>query len=201
MSPVQDVFLSSSVDKTVRLWDLQSSRCEATMQVPCEGIPVASFDPDGIIFAVGYNSSIIKLYDMSSFSKGPFQTFDVPKIEPVNDWTDLKFSPDGRKILLSTVDGHVIVVDAFKGDVMFNLNTQESGSQACFCSNGKFIFSGANNSSVGVWSADYGTLITRLKMPNRKKVHGVTFNPRSLMLAASCENELNILLHSDLIYR
>ena len=34
------------------------------------GRPVISFDPEGLIFAVGINSEIIKLYDLKSFDKG-----------------------------------------------------------------------------------------------------------------------------------
>lgn len=31
--------------------------------------PVVNFDPEGLIFAVGYNSEILKLYDLKSFDK------------------------------------------------------------------------------------------------------------------------------------
>ena len=34
-----------------------------------QGRPVASFDPEGLIFAVGVQSEQIKLYDVRSFDK------------------------------------------------------------------------------------------------------------------------------------
>ena len=34
------------------------------------GRPIISFDPEGLIFAVGINLEIIKLYDLKSFDKG-----------------------------------------------------------------------------------------------------------------------------------
>lgn len=37
------------------------------MHVPSR--PVASFDPEGLIFAAGINSNTIKLYDLRSFDK------------------------------------------------------------------------------------------------------------------------------------
>lgn len=67
MSPVDDSFLSGSLDKTIRLWDLRSQSCQGLMQMP--GRPVASFDPEGLIFAAGINSEMIKLYDLRSFDK------------------------------------------------------------------------------------------------------------------------------------
>ena len=34
-----------------------------------QGRPVASFDPEGLIFACGINSEMVKLYDLRSFDK------------------------------------------------------------------------------------------------------------------------------------
>ena len=42
------------------------------------GRPVAAFDPEGLIFAVGINSESVKLYDLRSFDKGPFSSFKFP---------------------------------------------------------------------------------------------------------------------------
>ena len=36
------------------------------------GRPVASFDPEGLIFAVGIESKLVKLYDLRSFDKVNF---------------------------------------------------------------------------------------------------------------------------------
>lgn len=67
MSPVDDKFLSGSLDQTIRLWDLRHSVCLGLMHLP--GFPVANFDPEGLIFAAGINSDTIKLYDLRSFEK------------------------------------------------------------------------------------------------------------------------------------
>ncbi|VDO09301.1 unnamed protein product [Brugia timori] len=67
MSPLDDMFLSGSLDKTIRLWDLRIQSCQGLMHVPSR--PVAAFDPEGLIFAAGINSDTIKLYDLRSFDK------------------------------------------------------------------------------------------------------------------------------------
>ena len=83
---------------------------------------MASFDPEGLIFAVGVQSEQIKLYDVRSFDKvktgrqsghlnqfsiqGPFSTFKYP-IETGCDWTGIKFSLDGKMMMLTT-NGAVI---------------------------------------------------------------------------------------------
>jgi COMPASS component SWD2 len=61
MSPVDDIFLSGSLDNTIRLWDLKSANCAVSSVVyfliilfffhfkglmHLNGRPVANFDPE-----------------------------------------------------------------------------------------------------------------------------------------------------------
>jgi COMPASS component SWD2 len=141
MSPVDDKFLSGSLDQTIRLWDLRHPVCLGLMHLP--GRPVANFDPEGLIFAAGISSDTIKLYDLRSFEKvnfnykwkyprlrclnnfffklkGPFSNFKVNRDERDQniEWTGLKFSSDGRYILISTNGSMVKLVDAFSGNLL-----------------------------------------------------------------------------------
>jgi len=40
-----------------------------------QGKPVCSFDPEGLIFAAGINSEMVKLYDLRSFDKVSYPNF------------------------------------------------------------------------------------------------------------------------------
>lgn len=62
------------------------------------------------------NLSIKPLTKYNNFSifKGPFATFKLPQDKDC-DWTGMKFSPDGKLIVVST-NGQVIrLIDAFQG--------------------------------------------------------------------------------------
>lgn len=56
-----------------------------------QGKPVCSFDPEGLIFAAGINSEMVKLYDLRSFDKVWSQNGKRPK-EAQN--MDLWMEPD-----------------------------------------------------------------------------------------------------------
>lgn len=85
-----------------------------------QGRPVANFDPEGLIFAAGISSDTIKLYDLRSFEKGPFSNFKIAKDirDQGIEWTGLKFSPDGKTILVSTNGSMIKLIDAFDGHVI-----------------------------------------------------------------------------------
>jgi WD40 repeat protein len=62
-------------DHQVRLWDLRSTQCQGL--VNCPGPATAAFDQQGLVFCIGSDSGVLKLYDVRSYDKGPFDTFAV----------------------------------------------------------------------------------------------------------------------------
>lgn len=86
MSPVDDTFLTSSEDRTVRLWDLRQAGTLGLMEMPKNGNgmtldphghPITSFDSTGLVFGIaapidGGAGHIIHLYDARNYSTGAF---------------------------------------------------------------------------------------------------------------------------------
>lgn len=90
-----------------------------------------------LVFGIATATNAVKLYDVRSFDKvrfaclvcatcwlaqhacnelipqGPFSTFavDGKNIE----WTGMKFSPDGKFLLLTTTESRLVLLDAFEG--------------------------------------------------------------------------------------
>eukprot|EP00274_Cyanoptyche_gloeocystis_P003842 CAMPEP_0196660450 /NCGR_PEP_ID=MMETSP1086-20130531/39847_1 /TAXON_ID=77921 /ORGANISM="Cyanoptyche gloeocystis , Strain SAG4.97" /LENGTH=269 /DNA_ID=CAMNT_0041994877 /DNA_START=66 /DNA_END=872 /DNA_ORIENTATION=+ len=151
MSPANDIFISGAIDDTVRLWDLRAPECLGQLTV--SGRPCVSFDPQGLVFSTAISQNTIKLYDMRSFDKGPFDTF---KVDHKNvEWTGMKFSNDGKYILLSTSESVVILIDAFNGTKTQTysgfLNDNGSVLEASFSPDCQFVLSGSEDGTIHVW--------------------------------------------------
>nr|ACM08992.1 WD repeat-containing protein 82 [Salmo salar] len=189
MSPVDDTFISGSLDKTIRLWDLRSPNCQGLMHL--QGKPVCSFDPEGLIFAAGVNSEMVKLYDLRSFDKGPFATFKL-QYDRTCEWTGLKFSNDGKLILVSTNGGALRLLDAFKGAVMHSFggynNSKAVTLEASFTPDSQFIMIGSEDGKVHVWNAESGMKVAVLDGKHTGPVTCLQFNPKFMTFASACSN-------------
>ena len=135
MCPNDDNFLSSSLDNTVRLWDLSSPNSIARLELPYNlDSPYAVYDDTGVIFGVqcrnsGTKSNHLKLYDVRMYDKGPF--IDVspsasqiafaidssmssyvpahPQRALSSQWESFEFSADGSNILVRTKSDMILV--------------------------------------------------------------------------------------------
>ena len=101
----------------------------------------------------------VKLYDLRSFDKGPFVTFNLPQ-ERQCEWTGLKFSPNGQSILLTTNGSVMRLIEAFQGQPLQtfagHLNNKGIAVEGCFSPDSKFVFSGSTDGRVHIWDADSG---------------------------------------------
>ncbi|CAF0869885.1 unnamed protein product [Brachionus calyciflorus] len=191
MSPVDDKFLSGSLDQTIRLWDLRHSVCLGLMHLP--GFPVANFDPEGLIFAAGINSDTIKLYDLRSFEKGPFSNFKIEKeARDMNiEWTGIKFSPDGKYILISTSGSMIKLVDSFNGNVLHSFtghsNVRNIPLEASFTPDSQFVLSGSSDGKIHIWSIEKGTKVAVMNSEHTETIQSIQFNPKLMMFASACQ--------------
>ena len=62
--------------------------------------------------------------DILASLQGPFATFHVRQDYAGCEWTGLKFSNDGKRILISTNIGQLKLVDAFQGHELNTLSVR-----------------------------------------------------------------------------
>ncbi|VDO15347.1 unnamed protein product [Brugia timori] len=123
------------------------------------------------------------------FFQGPFTTFKVEN-EAKEDWTGLKFSPDGKMIMITTNGSSVTLIDSFKGTLIHVLRGHENSKgielDATFCADAQYVFSGSTDSSIVSWSVTTGQRVAKLASGHSPLIHKILFNPRFFMLATAC---------------
>jgi COMPASS component SWD2 len=143
MSPADDSFISASLDNTVRLWDLRTNACQGLLRRT--GRAATTFDSQGLIFAVATTNNTVKLYDLRSYDKGPFAAFVVEHLQQVT-WAGIKFSNDGKYILLSTTASPIFLIDAETGEKRqvyeTRINNHQSVLEASFSPDAQYVLSG-----------------------------------------------------------
>lgn len=187
-SPKNDLVLSAAEDKEVRLWDLRTGICQAVLQAP--GLPTCAYDEQGLVFSIGAESGVVKLYDARNYSSGPFAAFVVEdERSGAAVFASLKFSLDG-KYLLAVVEGRIYVLDAFTGFVLQKVSSgvPEGGAalEACLTADGQYILSGCEDRSIKVWNVQSGKEVASWKghagVPTCLK-----WSPRKMLVASACE--------------
>ncbi|VAH94359.1 unnamed protein product [Triticum turgidum subsp. durum] len=151
----KDSFLSGSLDRTVLLWDLRADKAQGLLRV--QGRPAVSYDDQGLVFAVAYGG-YVRMFDARKFEKGPFDIFSVGNDE--SEANMIKFSSDGRRLLLTTKAGCIHVLDSFHGNSLATFNVKpvvtNSTLEASFSPDGNHIISGSGDGSVYAWSVRSG---------------------------------------------
>ncbi|KAI8885845.1 WD40 repeat-like protein [Backusella circina FSU 941] len=202
MSPADDTVITSSLDETVRLWDLRSSTCQG--MVVSEGKPLASFDPQGLVFATAASKNIIRIYDSRHYEKGPFSTWQIedPDFGPAGfpEWTSMKFTADGKHIVISTVSDRIYVLDAFDGALKYKLvgsagmGQGSCGEEVSLSPDARYVVAGGRDSNLRVWdlqSQMEGAIINpfvTLPTTHKNGIKVTGFNPSHFVLATGNES-------------
>ncbi|WIA36692.1 hypothetical protein OEZ86_007970 [Tetradesmus obliquus] len=186
-NPKNDTFITAAQDKEVRLWDVRTPQCQAVLTCPCQA--TVAYDQQGLVFAVGLDNGIIKLFDAGNYEQGPFETFTVPDLRnsPV-PFTHLSFSNDG-KLLLGVAEGRAFVLDAFTGSLLrsFPNGVTEAGAapEASLSYDGQYVLSGCEDKSVRVWNVTTGAQVAAWA-GHAGVPHCVKWAPRRLLAASAC---------------
>ncbi|XP_047317824.1 protein ANTHESIS POMOTING FACTOR 1 [Impatiens glandulifera] len=151
LSTRNESFISGSLDRTVLLWDQRSEKCQGLLRV--QGRPATTYDDQGLVFAIAFGG-YVRLFDTRKYEKGPFEIFSVGG--DISDANVVKFSNDGRLMLLTTSEGNIHVLDSFRGTLLSTFSVKpvfnDSTLEASFSPDGTFVISGSGDGCVYAWS-------------------------------------------------
>mmetsp|Transcript_15832 Transcript_15832/g.17571 ORF Transcript_15832/g.17571 Transcript_15832/m.17571 type:complete len:210 (-) Transcript_15832:501-1130(-) len=204
MNPADDLFLTSSRDRTIRLWSLQQAGAVGQMELPAtaRGDPIAAFDSTGLVFGVtapivNGQGHYIHLYDARNYAGGAFAEMKVttPQLEKAvthqqarSEWTSMKFNASGNQILVTGDNGFAITLDGYEGTVQRSLSAK-GVTTACWAPDDKTILTGSDDGSISCWNVDTGAMIRKLEGGHKDSLSWVGINPKYSMLA-SCDTNI-----------
>ncbi|KAG6832815.1 hypothetical protein H0H92_009434 [Tricholoma furcatifolium] len=197
VSPMDDGFMSGSLDKTVRLWDLRAPTCRGLLTLP--SIPIVAYDTSALVFAVAVNHySRILLYDFNNFDKAPFLTITLedPTLAQISYpprqiyMTSLAFSSNSKFLLVGCSGDAHYILDAYEGHLLAKLEGHvgferrsvsappsiepvkgTSGEEVGWTPDSKYVIGGSLDGKVLVWDVqnlEGKTGPVDLKIPPRK---------------------------------
>ncbi|KAL1531624.1 Protein ANTHESIS POMOTING FACTOR 1 [Salvia divinorum] len=197
MSPVNDCFMSGSLDHSVRMWDLRVNACQGILHL--RGRPTVAYDQQGLVFAVAMEGGAIKLFDSRSYDKVcPFDTFLVGG--DTAEVCDIKFSNDGKSMLLTTTNNNVYLLDAYHGEKKCGFNMDSSANatiEATFTPDGQYVLSGSGDGNIHAWNiSDEPNKVASLD--SHIGVAGcLRWAPRRVMFAAAAASVLTFWIPDD----
>ena len=166
--------VSSAMNKTFLLWDVQNNQISEHMRGHEDICMCVCFGPASRWVASGSNDLTVKIWDQES--RQVISTLHGP----TGDIYDLEFSPDGHLLAVCSKD-HSVRLYEWETSTMRHLlkGHNEMVMEAAFSPDGKYLVTGAADRSVILWDVSSGDKIYQF-VENEGTVTDLVFHPNGL---------------------
>jgi WD40 repeat protein len=153
-SPDSKKLVTSSNDVTIKIWDVSNGALLVNInRDTADRVTNAKFSPDGKKIITAYGSTdIIDALTNKSLTHFRSKTFDDPS-----------FSPEGTKIVTTSLDSVPQIWDVQTGALLLNLQGHTGRvHDACFAPDGKTVLTSSADKTAKIWDSKNGRLLSNL---------------------------------------
>jgi WD40 repeat protein/energy-coupling factor transporter ATP-binding protein EcfA2 len=181
-SPDGKTLASSSADKTIKLWNVETRKEIRTLSGHKESVSSVSFSPDGKTLASSSADKTIKLWNVET--RKEIRTLSGHK-ESVSS---VSFSSDGKTLASGSDDWTIKLWDVETGKEIRTLAAHhEHGTSVSFSPNGKTLASGSHDKTIKLWNVETGEEIRTL-IGHTSSVLSVSFSSYGKTLASASDD-------------
>ncbi len=185
------------MDKTIRLWSIQSGENIHTFKGHSHAVTTVTVTPDGKYIVSGSLDKTIRLWSLKS--RAIINTFKKLYLGVIS----IVVTPDGRYILSVSMDETIRLWSLSSGkEIHFFERQANLINTIAMTPNGKYIVSGDTHGTISVWSMKSGNKIYTFHKNNKiikKSFSGktsVSITPDSKYIVSTSVTEKNIKLWS-----
>jgi len=163
--------VSASVDKTVRLWDLETGQCLRTLEGHGAMVDSVSVSPDGRRAVSGSWDNTIRLWDLETGQC--LRTLEGHSAAVLG----VSVSPDGRRAVSASIDKTVRLWDLETGQCLRILEGHISpATRVSVSPDGRRAVSGSEDKTIRLWDLETGQCLRTLE-GHSALVSGVCISP------------------------
>jgi len=171
ISPDGQTIVSSSYDRTIKVWDLATGSLKRTLSGNSAQVVFVTISPDGQTIFSGNVDGTIKVWDLAT------GTLKSTLTGHTNSVYSLAISPDGQTFVSSSADGTIKVWDLASGSLKNSINAHSNAVYSVAVSpDGKTIVSGSGDRRIKVWDLASGSLKNSITAHNNQ-VFSVAISP------------------------
>ncbi|ETO07454.1 WD-40 repeat protein [Reticulomyxa filosa] len=148
-SPDGNIVVSSSHDKTIRLWDLKSGTQITKLKGHTNTVSRAQFSPDGNFIVSSSWDNTIRLWDIKSGQ-------ELNKLEGHSNWVnDVQFSKNGQTLVSASNDDTIAVWNVGSGERIHRLKGHSDVVlRAQFSPDDNYVVSCSYDNTVRIWNVN-----------------------------------------------
>jgi WD40 repeat protein len=177
-SPDSKTLATSSVDSTIKLWDLETKKLKTVLRNP-SALASLAYSPDGQLLATGGYDGAVRIWRVADSSLTRTLNGHAGTV-----WS-VAFSPDGERLATSGEDRTIRLWRLADGSEIKVITGHTLNVWSVdFSSDGKLLASGSFDHSVRLWDPNTGAAVRTLAGHDQAVV-GLAFSADSKALATS----------------